>query len=616
MIVLVAAWHYLTLYLSATGARNDLLSVQAKLDDGLRLDDAGLKDARGDLISARANLDRTRTHLKWDPLIRGAGLFPRVDDQVNATRDLLDIAVLLVDAGENAIIAGRLAIDLRDGPSTGEPLTKSLIKLLDDSAPQVEAIDASVREAVRRRLAMPDSGLLPPINNVRKKIDAQLPKAANNVEAVRQAKDLLPAFLGFKGERRYLVLPLNSGELLPGGGLVTAAGVLTVKDGLNGSIDFTDSTTWKPEAEKRGIPYIEPPGPLKRYLLRDFTWNLLVSNWDPDYPTWSQQALDFYELVHGPQDVQGIIAADLYVLERLLAVTGPKTIDVQGRGPVTFSTGDAVLQLEALTRQPFDPLDDRKSVIGELAQAVLTDLLNLPSGRWADAVDVVRKLGAERHVQVFSFSPAEQTLLRDAGWDGRLKTGGRDYLQVNEASVLSTKLNLIIKPEGSLKIDINELGDVEHELRLKYANTLPEWSKGKDKGLVDQLMLGGLYGGYIRVFGPSGLADPVVEIDGKPALIEDLGREETADWFGAIVPVGSGATRLLTMRWRSTPPGAVRDEGYRLLIQKQPGTDGVCLALTVSRAGKPAKELRITGGARDAQGRVCVTTDVEVFARF
>ena len=615
-LLLIAGWHYGTLALSARAARSDLLAVQEQLDDGLRVDAAGLAVAQRDVDSARSNLDRTRTHLKWDPLVRVAGVLPRVGNQVDATRDLLDIAALLVDAGDAGLIVGQKAVALRDSPPTGEPLTKSLITLLNDTDPELEQIDTKVSEAVRLRQAMGNGALLPPINSVRKRVDKQLPQLANDVEALRQAKGLLPGFLGFNGERRYLILPLNSGELLPGGGLVTAAGVLTVKDGLNGAVDFTDSNTWKPEAEKLGIPYIEPPGPLKRYLLRDFTWNLLVSNWDPDFPTWSQQALEFYELVHGPQTVDGVVAADLTVLERLLSVTGPKTILIDGVGPVTFSTEDAVLKLEGFTRQAFDPTQDRKSVIGDLAQAILSDLLNLPSSRWADAVDIIRKLGGERHIQVLSFAAEEQTLLRDSGWDGRLKTPTHDYLMVNEASVLSTKLNLIIKPSGTLKVEINELGDVNHELRLNYNNPLPEWSKGKDKALVEQLMLGGLYGGYIRVFGPRGLVDPTVEIDDKPALVEDLGKEETADWFGAILPIAPGASKVLTMRWRSTPPGAIADDGYHLLIQKQPGTDGLCLALEVSLAGKKAKEISVSGGSRDARGRVCITTDVEILARF
>ena len=90
------------------------------------------------------------------------------------------------------------------------------------------------------------------------------------------------------------------------------------------------------------------------------TPGLLVSAWSPDFPTWSGEALSLYEKVHGPQDVDGIIAMDLVVLESLLKLTGPKTLDVEGHGPVTFSGANAVLELERLTRQPWERGDDRK----------------------------------------------------------------------------------------------------------------------------------------------------------------------------------------------------------------------------------------------------------------
>ncbi len=55
---------------------------------------------------------------------------------------------------------------------------------------------------------------------------------------------------------------------------------------------------------------------------------------------------------------------------------------------------------------------------------------------------------------------------------------------------------------------------------------------------------------------------------------------------------------------------------YRLFIQKQAGTDGMCLAINVVRDGRPASSVTIEGGTRDPGGRVCITTDVTVTAHF
>jgi hypothetical protein len=319
-------------------------------------------------------------------------------------------------------------------------------------------------------------------------------------------------------------------------------------------------------------------------------------------------------MVDGPQQIDGMIAVDLTVLQRLLTLTGPKTLDVPGYGKVTFTPDNAVIQMEALTRQSFEPTQDRKSVIGTLAEAVIGDLLHLPSDKWSDAINVMRDLGAEKHIQVLSYDPEEQTAIRDVGWDGRLSETKTDYVQFNEASVLSTKLNLIVKPEGEYTIDVNALGDARHELRLRYQNPVWQWAAGKNPELVSLLMLQGLYGGYLRVFGPAGMSDYSAEMDGKAANIEDTGTDAGRDWFGTIMSLPPNTKHEMVFRW--TVALAARQGEYDLLIQKQPGTDGMCLALNVTQSGKPAKDLHISGGTRDQAGRVCLTTDVHVTARF
>ncbi len=618
VLMAVAGWHYYTLYGSLRGARESLLQTQSRLSDvGLNLSDGDIAVAREQLGEARADLNRAQGHLKWDPFVQASRLVPLLDTQVSAANDLLEMADILIQIGDRATTAGAKAVALRERPPEGQALTQALVGLLDDTGPDVDHIGALTTQLVAMRLKMGDEALIPPLNNVRERIDKELPRLANAVEQARQSKSLLPVFLGFKKDRNYLVFALNSGELLPGGGLVTAAGILPVSKGVNGKLEFKDSVLWKDAAEKKGIPYITPPGPLKRYLLRDYTWNLLVSNWDPDFPTWSQQAREFYELVNGKQQVDGIIAVDLVVLERLLQVTGPKTLDIPGRGPTTFDSANAVLLLEELTRPAFEkPQEERKSVIGDLAQTVMADLLKLPSNRWADAVDIIRKLGVERHIQVLAFDPAEQTAIRDFGWDGRLRTDTPDFFQFNEASLLSTKLNLILKPEASLDLKLNQLGDVEHELTVTYNNTFPEWAKGKDPKLVNDLMYGGLYGGYLRVFGPHDMASESIEIDGQPAGLDAEGRTAAADWFAAWMPVPGGVTRQAVFRWKTTPATSVTTNGYELHIQKQPGTDGMCIKLNIGRDGKAPKDLRVTGGKRLPDGRICLTTDVTITARW
>jgi hypothetical protein len=617
--VLLAVWHYWTLFSSLSAAKSELVAIQQELgtnDLDVNIPAERVHAARDHSTRANDAVARAQLHYRWDPLIFVAGHLPLVGPQVLATGQLIDMADLAARIANAAAVTGEEFAVIRDQRTADEPLTQTLDRAINRTRGHVEEMERLTGELVAQRLAMGDRGLLGPLASAREQLDAQLPALANATTQLRQAYDVVPALLGFQGERRYLVLALNNGELLPGGGLVSAAGVLPVRDGQVGDVDFVDSTSWRRDWEAQGGSYIEPPGPLKRYLLRDYTWNLLVSDWSPDFPTWSQQALEFFELVHGKQDVDGIIAMDLEVLRSLLAITGPRTLEVEGSGPITFTSDNAVLELERLTRHSFDPTEaDRKSVIGEVAQLLLTDIERTPSEQWELLVDVVRTLGTGRHIQVLSLQANEQAFIRDAGWAGELDEASPDYVQFNEASLNSTKLNLIIQPYGTYSVDVSALGDAHHELTLHYANTLLTWQQGKDPALVKQLMLGGMYGGYLRVFGPASMTRWSATKNGESASIEDAAREGSRRWFGTFTPLPAGATADVGFRWTvplaTTSPGA---REYELLIQKQPGTRGMCLSLDVTRDGQPPSHLDVRGGHPDWEGRLCLSTDVRLKA--
>ena len=70
------------------------------------------------------------------------------------------------------------------------------------------------------------------------------------------------------------------------------------------------------------------------------------------------------------------------------------------------------------------------------------------------------------------------------------------------------------------------------------------------------------------------------------------------------------------LRGKTTPATSVANNGYELHIQKQPGTDGMCIHVNIGRDGKAPKDLRFTGGKRLPDGRICLTTDVTISARW
>lgn len=633
-LTLLAAWHVWSAASGLLEARDELRALEERLEDAswdtVTADDLAFTRER--LLGTRDGLERTRTHLRRNPVLRLGALAPGAPgDQLRAVYAFLDMGGTVLEAGLAALPAAEKALPLRDDPPDGERLPAAVAALLAAVKPESERLAALTGELTAQRLALGDAPLLPPLDALRRGIDENLPMIADRVETLNRWRPLIPGLLGLDGERRYLLLLLNEGELMPGGGLVTASGVLVLHDGGVSFEGVTDAGWWRASWDERDGRHIEPPPPLERHLLRGYPWHLALSNWDPHFPAWARQALEFEELGYGERDVHGVLAVDFRALVDMLALTGPIAVEVsrlfvehwsvppvERTEEVSFTAGNAILEISRLARSlEGTRLVGRKSFLGEVGPVLVERLLALPPERWEEALATIRRLGEGRHVQALFLDEREQTLLRAVRWDGRLETPeGGDYLHFNEASVRSTKLNFVIRPEGSWSVALDRFGGARHELTLAYHNTLPEWSEGKDPALVQQMMLGGRYGGYLRVFGPEGLIAPSVAIDGATAPIEDRGVGHGKRWFGAFLPVESGERRTVALRWAVPHAASADGRAYDLYLQKQAGVAGICLELAVTREGEPPAELAIEGGRLDEDGRLCLESDARLRARW
>jgi len=112
---------------------------------------------------------------------------------------------------------------------------------------------------------------------------------------------------------------------MPTGGLISVYGIITIEDGRIVEKRFEDAVSFGGRWLEQTGAYIEPPAPLRHYLLKDMSWNLAVSNWSPHFPTAAQEAERFFQLAGG-RPVDGVIAINVYTIQELLSVTGPITV--------------------------------------------------------------------------------------------------------------------------------------------------------------------------------------------------------------------------------------------------------------------------------------------------
>lgn len=570
----VTAVRLVILYRDVTEAKDRLLAAEATLRrEGLDASGDTRVSARNDMTSACADFRTAQRFLDREPLLALGGVLPALGPQVEAASEMAAIGCDAAGVG----LAGLDAIETVDAAreaDEGSP-GEHAVAALEAVEAEIDAAGRSL-DAIRDRRAGIDSGwLLPPLSGLVRGLDDRVIELESALAGYGDAHTIAAAMLGAKGPRTYLLLALDNTELTPGGGLIGVYGVVTVQGGrvthreFDTPADLTDR--WQ---AMTGGQYVEPPAPLKRYLLRDYTWSLGVANWSPHFPAAARQAMAFYELAggartagHPPEPVDGVIAVDYAALEGLLDVLGPTEVEEYGATVYADTVVDEVLSRLTVNQRPGDP----PNAFGvALAAAVVDDALAADEDDWLPLADTLQRLAEERHLFAYAADPFVERSLRGLGWAGVLERPAGDYLMTVNASVHSTKLNLVLREQTRVEVRLRDDGSSRTTVTIHMENPLSEWALGRDPVLVSQAMLSGLYGGYLRLLVPPAARLLDVRVDGASVSAEQVTTEMGKASFGRYVPVPSDAA--VTLDFEYEVPAVALDGEYRLYVQKQPGS--------------------------------------------
>jgi len=574
--VVITAVRAVLVYRDVLEAKASLLTVEAALTrDGLEVSGSTLISARQQALTARSQLRSAEGFLEGEPLLRLARRLPWLGPQVEAAAALAGIGYDASELGLEGIDTLSMFNAARaEGQGT---LGERTVAFLDSSRAQIAAMEqrlASIRER-RRGLG---EGLLPPLASLAEEVDWRLPDLEEWVGKYRSGDAVAAGFLGYHGAMRYLVLGQDNTELMPSGGLIGVYGLITLHRGRLTDSAFADAgeliASWQ---QRSGGEYIEPPGALKRYLLRDWTWNLGVSGWSPDFPTAARQALFFYERGGGPA-VDGVIAIDFTTLEGLLGVLGPMTIADYG---VIVNETNVTEETLIRTRTLIRPGENKHAFALAVASQVVDAALSAGQKRWVPLLESLDRLVAGKHIAVYAGDPALQGSLRELGWSGEVSSGPGDYLEVVDASVHSTKLNLAVAQQAEVEVRLDAEGDAHNRVTLQYENGLSRWAQGRDPSLVYDLMLSGFYGDYVRVLVPTQSRLEEVRISGQEAGPEGIALEAGKVSFGRYLPLPADSAATLTFAYE-VPVAVTVSKGvyeYRLLVQKQAGARAMPLKI-------------------------------------
>lgn len=554
-------------------AKTLLLTAESALKaQGLGAEPEEIDRVEARILEARQRFRSAREALAGEPLVWMGRRLPWLGDQLDAALGLAAIGVEGAEVG----LAGTEILRRFDAVLTESEggVGPTAVAFLEEIEPQVRAVDRRLAaiERIRREIAAP---LLPPLAGVVEEVDEEIAEVKRLTERYHHARSAAPPLLGFGRPRRYLVLGQDNTELFPTGGIIAIYGTLAFREGELTESRFRSSRPLVERWLAQGR-YLAPPPPLDRYLLRGWTWNFMLANWSPDFPTAARQALWFYRQ-SGGEPVDGVIGLDFAALEGLLALTGPVTLEEHG---LTLEAATATEEILLRTRRPDAPGEEHHAVAVAAARAVLEAAFALPPDRWDDLLEELDRLAQGKHLFLYSQEADLQASVRALGWDGGLAPLASDYLMVVEASVHSTKLNLVVRREMELQVRLDGEGTAHHRLTLRYRNPLDEWAQGRDPELVAALMLDGLYGGYLRLLAPPQARLSRVTIDGRSAGPEEITSEHGRASFGRYFSLPRGGERVVEFTYRV--PGAAAPGEYRLYIQKQGGTAATPITLHLS----------------------------------
>jgi hypothetical protein len=402
----------------------------------------------------------------------------------------------------------------------------------------------------------------------------------------------LPWLLGMEGPRTYLVLVQNRDELRATGGFIAAVGRVSVDGGRLTDFDFEDSyalysdrSTYPPAPQAMqqfmGIPLL---------VMRD-------ANWSPDFPTTAQVARALYAQETGTQ-VDGVFTVDLNAVKRLIGALG--ALDVPGADePITSDNIEQ--QVIRFWEKPvgastsiaagmnIDWFGQRKDFIPAIAREALNRIQG-GNVNYGALLTAVQSAMDERSIQIWVNNPQVQSVMAEARWDGGLHPQpGADFLALIDTNMGYNKVDAAIERSLAYSVTWPEGPDQPAlaTVTISYTHPITTPDPGCDQspryGTSYADMIARCYFDYVRVFAPAG--SELVKAKGVEgeSIISRRGERGTHEFAGFFVlPPASEQQVSFTYRL----PAGITPDNYRLLFQRQSGTQPLPLTLDVDGAAQ------------------------------
>lgn len=439
--------------------------VQAQFD---------LNEALNGFSEAQMLIDK-----EYKALTYVAGMLPVVGKRIESRQDIL-VAGHHIALGNTYLVKGLDEATKDSSVSNTERLSilKSHIK---SALPQYKAALESI--------ASISPSALPP-EYQQSFVDFRLLYATfiDDMEDLVSVIDGLGLALGSNDFRRYLIMFQNNHEIRATGGFTGSYAVLDVQKGKILNIEVPGGGTY--DVQGQLDVYLRPPLPLQ---LANKRWEFQDVNWFPDFPVSARKTSEFYQYARGTS-VDGVIAINASVLERLLRVMGPV---YNSEHEVLLNADDALTDLQREVEIDYDTQkNEPKAVLSSLLEQMIKGIRDVNPKQLLALVAETHEALEQKEIQTYFADEQTQSKFRSFGWTGEMqKTAlNQDYLMVVNSNI------------GGEKSDARLLEHVEHQAVVQGDGSIIDTViiKREHSGNPDELFYGKKNINFVRVYVPSG----------------------------------------------------------------------------------------------------------------
>lgn len=396
--------------------------------------------------------------------------------------------------------------------------------VLAEAAPSLTAAANTVQLSYDRLSGIDHSKLLPAVSEPLRLTTDTLGEARVALNGASSTAKLLPAMLGAKGQRNYLLLLQNSAEIRATGGIPGALAIISADDGR---IKLTAQSS----AGDLGLfrPPLAVDKEQERIYSRRLGTQMQNVNLTPDFPTAAQTARAMWEQRNPSVKIDGVIALDPEVLAKLLGATGPINLNPSDVGtdgtetdlPLSLDNKNVVSTLLSKSYSSIGNPALQDEYFAGVARAVF-DAMVSGRGNSAKLVEALTASSQERRLYMWSAFAEEQKVLSTTSLAGAAtgpSAGGAAFgLYFNDGT--GAKMDYYVQRKAQLVQTCTGDGYSTFTLKVTLTNTA---SPEEISALPKYVTGGGVFGvppGTVRTntiaYGPAQARLGSAKVNGKP----------------------------------------------------------------------------------------------------